>query len=218
MTNNIYMITLFPVISGYMIDVVYLFVLSIIIFIIHNIVVKNISFLAIKDELTGLYTRKILSKIKNLEEYSIIIVDIDYFKKINDNYGHDTGDYVLKLIAQVLENTFRNNRTSNKDYTLRFGGEEFVILIHTPSLIEKELTKTAILQKLNNLLIKVQNMEIFTQDNSPRIVKLTISIGITFNFNKCNNFNKLFKIADEYLYFCKENGRNQIKYGELNDK
>lgn len=161
---------------------------------------KKLEKLAVTDKLTGLFNRhKIDEILENQKEFSnrydntfgIILLDIDYFKKINDTYGHASGDEVLKSFAKILK---ENTRTT--DFVGRWGGEEFLIVIpqaNTESLI-----------KFANILKKtIENYDFL------EIKKVTASFGVTL-YKKSENIDNILLRVDEALYHAKENGRNQV--------
>ncbi|MCP4104390.1 MAG: diguanylate cyclase [Desulfobacteraceae bacterium] len=155
-----------------------------------------------KDYLTGLYNRRYLfesgrklhanAKRGNLE-IAIALIDIDYFKNVNDTYGHDAGDKVLKKISSILRNRFRES-----DIVSRFGGEEFCIM--TTNMDHKH-TKNI----FDNLRAFIENLEIDVGDKK---IKITVSIGICAKLT--DSLDKMIKHADIMLYGAKENGRNRI--------
>ena len=127
------------------------------------------------------------------------MIDIDYFKKVNDSYGHDAGDKVLIKIAEVLKNhNFENSKVS----VCRWGGEEFLILN------EYDCSKDDIIQVFENLRKTVENCNI-EYDNKK--IKITITAGISF-YQKETSLNLILKKADLLLYKGKELGRNQVIY------
>ncbi|SFV59241.1 diguanylate cyclase (GGDEF domain) [hydrothermal vent metagenome] len=156
---------------------------------------------ATHDVLTGLYNRYAINyffgqKIDESKRYnkplSIIFCDIDFFKKVNDTYGHDMGDYVLKGIAKILKNNLRSS-----DISARWGGEEFLIFL--PETPLNEAVKIA--QKLRKLIEE----SLFSS-----IQTVTCSFGVT-ELKKDDNANTLLKRVDKLLYKAKENGRNRIE-------
>lgn len=158
-----------------------------------------------KDFLTGLLTRQALQQIsiKYLEimeltgqPISIIIADIDFFKKINDTYGHLAGDAVLKHFANIIRENLRKS-----DYVFRIGGEEFLILLPNTSL--EEAVKIA-----ENLRRKLEETPLIYDGKE---IKLTTSFGVA-EFKDHNNLNSLIKEADEKLYQAKREGRNRVIY------
>lgn len=153
------------------------------------------------DPLTGLYNRRqfeILTyqglqtaKRYNMP-YSLLMLDIDFFKKINDTYGHDAGDEVLKNLARVLKETVRKS-----DVVARHGGEEFIVFL--PQTAPEEALIAA-----EHIRKAVENMETRTEEHT---IPVTVSIGVS----DCQTFNlnTLIKQADEALYDSKNKGRNR---------
>ncbi|MGO2512078.1 GGDEF domain-containing protein [Marinomonas polaris] len=160
----------------------------------------------IQDPLTGLFNRRGLNLHFSTEldnantanlPLSLILIDIDYFKKINDMYGHDIGDVCLIEIANTLSQAIRKN-----DIIARFGGEEFIIIL--PNTPKNETV--AIAEKLK-VLISNQKFSSFN-------LSLTITQGLT-EYNKNNdNALKMIKRADKALYKGKDKGRNCVEQSE----
>ncbi len=165
--------------------------------------------MAIKDPLTGLYNRTLLKEIvqTKIEEAKrercdllVALIDIDYFKKINDLYGHDVGDSVLKELASMIKKEFRRS-----DPVFRIGGEEFMVVFLTKS-------KERILELLEDLRKRVENNRFDHLDR-----KITISIGVA-QYRQGDSFETLYKKSDIALYRSKEKGRNTITFiGERSD-
>jgi len=170
--------------------------------------------LSITDNLTGCYNRgymtsKLPGEIARERRYgdslSLIFCDIDHFKKINDTYGHQAGDLVLKEFVQCLNNTIR----TGIDWMSRYGGEEFIIVLpQTP------LAGAACLAE--RLRKKVAEHTIVTGENK---ISITSSFGVT-GFNRETLDTKIaaeiiISAADKYLYQAKETGRNKIVSGPL---
>jgi len=161
--------------------------------------------LAITDTLTGLYNRRYffdqashyvkLSK-RHVRDLSLIMLDIDYFKKVNDTYGHIVGDEVLRTLAMILADDRRQT-----DITARYGGEEFVIL-----LLESDLQAAQhVAQKLCK---KVADTSF---DTSCGLLSVTISLGVaTLLFEDSESLETLLDRADQALYAAKEAGRNRV--------
>ena len=152
------------------------------------------------DALTGLYNRIYFSKYINkiLQDHQsqnsksgIIFFDIDHFKKVNDTYGHDVGDYVLKKVATLVKKCTRDS-----DKIVRWGGEEFIIICKIDEI--NSLTKIA-----ENLRLEIQNY------NFKHIDSLTCSFGCTMH-NSDDEISDSIKIADEKLYLAKNSGRNKV--------
>ena len=167
---------------------------------------RRLQRLATEDELTGLANRRLFNLLVKEELVlqqrhgrppSLILLDIDHFKKVNDRYGHLTGDEVLKSLARVLKGAVRNS-----DLVCRWGGEEFAILLRHSSA-----SKAA--EVAENLRQKVAAAT-FTVDGIP--IKLTISLGISeFDYNRENALEEAYQRADHALYRAKNSGRNQVQ-------
>jgi len=156
---------------------------------------------ATHDEKTGLYNNKFfdtmiemeLEKAKRKQEkLSLMIIDIDFFKKINDTYGHVKADELLAQLAKVVQKCVRKS-----DVVARFGGEEFVILLPETNLIKAK--------KLASRLKKAIH-----EDDILRKYKLTVSGGIT-QFKEKDTKTKFMQRADKALYKAKEGGRNKFE-------
>ncbi len=161
------------------------------------------------DKLTNTYNRNYLHEIQDtieLDEFIIAALDIDYFKNVNDTYGHDIGDIVLREVGNVLLHTIR----VEEDFVIRYGGEEFVILIKTKS----EKTDIA-LNVIKRIFQNIKEHKMFI--NSEDYIHITVSIGINTEPAKSKNFLTAFKLADLALYEAKGSGRDTIKiYEEKN--
>ena len=157
------------------------------------------------DSLTTLYNRDAceelvtiyLNRKTRLLYYSFIIIDIDYFKQVNDKFGHHNGDILLKEFSQLLKESFSQN-----DIISRWGGDEFIVFMK--DINENNLD--IINEKLRKLC-QLMNKEIeFNGDTQ----KISISVG-AFISNRINDFNDLYNKADAALYEVKRNGRNGFK-------
>lgn len=157
------------------------------------------------DEMTGLYnkmtTENMMDTILNMSENRqqvMMIIDIDNFKTVNDTSGHQAGDHVIKIIADLISGHFRKT-----DIVGRIGGDEFcVMMVDVPSL-------DIALEKVNEL---IQIMRYKPNLTIPEYV--TLSIGLTTNEKKTTNYKKMFKEADEALYLAKQAGKAQFcQYG-----
>ncbi|MGH4121869.1 MAG: GGDEF domain-containing protein [Clostridium sp.] len=158
------------------------------------------------DSLTGLYNRRyIMEKLelefikykKTKKNFSLIIADIDFFKKINDNHGHDCGDCVLRMISQNLHNIVREH-----DSVCRWGGEEFLIL-----LPETKIEGANMLADRIRKIIGSQPME---YDGTK--VSITMTFGVTVSESH-ETINDMIKKADRALYEGKNSGRNCVIIG-----
>jgi diguanylate cyclase (GGDEF)-like protein len=147
----------------------------------------------------------LLHFIKNLfetftsKETSLLICDVDFFKKYNDFYGHAMGDKALRLVADTL----KGNLHGDTDFLARYGGEEFVIVLNNTSPLEAESVA-------NNLISSIKSLNIAhkTSDISDRI---TISIGShTFVAADLTEYSSLFEQADKALYLAKKLGRDRV--------
>jgi diguanylate cyclase (GGDEF)-like protein len=161
---------------------------------------------SIRDALTGMFNRRYMLETSRREfsraarsgqSVSILSMDIDHFKKFNDNHGHDAGDTVLRAVADCLKASFQN-----EDVVCRFGGEEFVaILPGTP--IE------AAAQRAEEVRAKIEATVVrYVDGNLPRV---TISIGVASFPQSGDNFQAAMKAADEALYSAKDGGRNKVQ-------
>lgn len=162
---------------------------------------KKIEELSIRDKLTGLYNRLKIDEIllDEIEKFhtqsvpfSVILLDLDDFKSVNDTYGHDIGDYVLKEISNVVKSSVRE-----KDFVGRWGGEEFVVVCSQTSLEATKIVAETIRRKIQEKSFK-------------RVGRKTASIGVT-EFNETDTFISVFKRVDEALYKAKHNGKNRVE-------
>jgi len=130
------------------------------------------------------------------EKFSIMMFDIDFFKKVNDTYGHLAGDFILKELASLVKKSLRK-----ADICGRFGGEEFLVLL--PNTNASGALKLAI--KLNKLV--KEHAFVYKEISIP----ITISIGIT-SVSFSDSYHSLIQRCDEALYKAKENGRDRVEY------
>jgi diguanylate cyclase (GGDEF)-like protein len=170
-----------------------------------NKMMEEITYLSNVDPLTELFNRRFFNKqliqeIERAERYdcpfALIFMDIDYFKAINDTYGHEIGDVILKAISALLVNNVRR-----VDIVSRWGGEEFIILC-----INTELDKAILLaEKLRSI---IEKMDFETVEH------MTCSFGVS-SYHKMDDFAALLQRADEALYISKDKGRNRVTVEKL---
>lgn len=158
-----------------------------------------------RDALTGAYSKGALlekgpeaikrSEVLN-EPLSVIVFDIDFFKKINDSHGHPCGDFVLKDLARVVSTKLiRSN-----DFFARYGGEEFVLILSgTPDKVAAEIAE--------RIRTTIQNHE-FKFDG--KIIPVTVSVGLTSKQPADSQWQFIFERADKALYTSKQTGRNKV--------
>jgi len=169
-----------------------------------HITLKNqrdqLKYEAVHDKLTGLYNRyqldnegyrKFKRALRQKSNMSVVMIDIDHFKDVNDNYGHIIGDEVLKSVAKLL----RTNRRV-EDFVVRYGGEEFLMLLEEC--------------KAENAYTIAEHLRKEIQNLNPAGVEVTASFGIAQLKETHVSMDRLLKDADDALYQAKENGRNQV--------
>lgn len=165
---------------------------------------KKLETMAMTDELTGLFNRRNFTQ-KGLDEFqrarrynlplSMMMLDVDKFKSINDTYGHQAGDYVLKNFASLIMNNIRD-----VDICGRLGGEEFgLILPNTDS--DYSLTLAERLRKA---------IEHYPFEINGKAVSITISIGVASFVENSVSFDQMLNNADSAMYWAKNNGRNRV--------
>ena len=168
--------------------------------------------LALYDALTGLYNRgkfdEVLeSELSRTNRYegnlSLLIIDIDFFKKINDTHGHQNGDHALKYIANLILSSIRSS-----DYVARYGGEEFVVIL-------PETDAQSAIELAERIRISIEQKAL--QTTQGKTICLTASIGIASRSSRQVSPKLLIEIADKALYKAKKNGRNQIQYVSHHD-
>lgn len=172
---------------------------------------KNIELerLAYLDTLTGLYNRRkwlelvqeqtqLIRRYSN--EASLILIDLDNFKEVNDRFGHPAGDLVLEKVATILKENLRV-----VDKACRWGGEEFIILL--PQLNSTKAKGVA--EKLRNVL---ENTDFYLEDNK---INIKASFGVTHLDSGPDSFQTAYGRADKALYTAKENGRNRVVGNEF---
>lgn len=180
---------------------------TLIFFIIKTSYYKRKSFI---DSLTNIYNKNYLeyiSELTDLKNYIVAAIDIDFFKKVNDTYGHAIGDIVLRTVAENIKKNLRE-----EDILIRYGGEEFVILVRK----ERKNKIEIILNVFERLRENIENLKIFITEKD--YIKVTISIGVFLNTDKEKSLYAAIKKADIALYKSKSKGRNRIEiYDEEKD-
>ncbi len=171
---------------------------------------------AFHDTLTGVLTRRAMEhEILRLSgKYAIAMVDIDHFKRVNDNYGHQVGDDVLRMVASMIQKNISGGKA------FRYGGEEFAIIF-------PRKTTADVAEILDRLRISIENRPLIIRGadrpkKKPRIknvyksgagsVRVTVSIGIADKGYKAQTAAEVIEAADKALYKAKRNGRNCIVY------
>ncbi len=156
------------------------------------------------DIITGLFNRRAYYEISEMEYQrlirhkrilSVMMFDIDHFKHINDNYGHSTGDKVLKSVGSIVKNLIREH-----DYAFRMGGDEFLVLLPETNDEQASILAERIRKAIEN----------YTLEENPKLV-ITASFGIAQYTQKDTCIEKLTRRADEALYQAKKAGRNRIE-------
>ena len=157
-----------------------------------------------RDALTGIYSKGALLErgpeaIKRSEvlsePLSVMVFDIDHFKKINDTYGHPCGDYVLKDLCKAVNKLIRSN-----DFFARYGGEEFVLILSgTPNKIAGEIAERV------RLTIQTHDFEF-----EGKKIPVTVSVGITSKHGTDSDWASIFDRADKALFVSKQSGRNRV--------
>ncbi|RUM45579.1 MAG: GGDEF domain-containing protein [Hydrogenimonas sp.] len=159
---------------------------------------------SLRDGLTGLYNRKFLEEFidkvnkqaeRHAASYTIMMLDIDYFKQVNDKYGHDVGDKFIKLLAQTIISNIRAS-----DIAARYGGEEFLLLLHESTPEGAQRVAEKIRQSFAQKTVYVHGKQI----------RKTVSIGVSFFPQHAKALREAIKYADVALYKAKEDGRNRV--------
>ena len=165
---------------------------------------------SIRDLLTGLFNRRYMQESFERELHraarsktpavSFIMIDTDYFKKINDTFGHDAGDMVLRELADIVTRTSRK-----EDIACRFGGEEFVLCL--PGASQEIASRRA-----KEIRAAVKNINLRYEGRN--LGAISVSIGISVYPDLGETPVELMKTADQALYMAKENGRDRIVVAE----
>ncbi len=168
---------------------------------------EKLSSIVISDELTGLYNRNYIRQRLQEELYrsrrfnhplSLLMIDLDGFKAINDKYGHMNGDSVLKSFANMIKQEIRPS-----DIAARYGGEEFLIIMPETSNQDAFIAAERLRQKLSLYRFKIDS-------HKDKTIQFTISIGICSFPQYGQNPSELISLADVALYQAKQKGKNKI--------
>lgn len=163
---------------------------------------KRVAIDANTDALTGIHNRRAfnqkLSELLSNKQHkmSIIMIDIDHFKRLNDSHGHLTGDKVLKFVASLIAKNIRG-----QDFLARFGGEEFVIIL-------PETTLESALCVANNIRSYLAKQKLYDSSNDEQLGRLTLSMGVASRHYN-DSAEKMIARADNCLYMAKSQGRNK---------
>lgn len=167
--------------------------------------VSEISQVAARDNLTGAYSRlefenqlsRLQSRyVRSADAFCVMLIDIDNFKLINDNYGHLVGDEVLRRFARIVFASIRA-----EDYFARYGGDEFCILLPSTRLDEAMMLANRLRQTYANTPHMINN----------EVIQSTISIGVTEASSLSDDYNEVIAWADKALYQAKDGGRNRVQ-------
>ena len=166
----------------------------------------------ITDPLTGLFNLRHFRSVLDIEiertlrtgvPTALMMIDLDHFKQVNDRWGHEVGNQVLKLTAQLI-----GQATRQLDIQCRYGGEEFVVILPSTNL----LLARQVAERLRKLIAGAE----IKMDAG--ILRITASLGISVRLSRHSGpADKLIKEADESLYQAKENGRNQVCFKSAED-
>jgi diguanylate cyclase (GGDEF)-like protein/PAS domain S-box-containing protein len=168
--------------------------------------IEELERLALLDQLTDVGNRRYAemrldARLRQLERYgwpfSVLFLDIDLFKQINDQYGHDVGDRVLKVVARSTRGSLRSF-----DMVSRWGGEEFVVMVEN---VDDRQTRS-VAQKVRAMI------EQSSLDNGNEIVRVTVSVGATAA-RPDDSIDTLVNRADKLMYLSKKDGRNRVTFG-----
>ena len=165
---------------------------------------KQLKVQATTDSLTGLANRRKITRVLeesldelnngNKDDFNIIMLDIDFFKKVNDNYGHPMGDVVIKEVSNYI-----HNKVDKEGIVGRFGGEEFLSILYNND-------KISVFRIADQIRKDIEEKKIHFESNS---INVTVSMGIASS-QESQGFQGILDIADKRLYKAKENGRNQV--------
>jgi diguanylate cyclase (GGDEF)-like protein len=164
---------------------------------------------ALTDELTGAYNRRhFVRQLEQMAEratlwsgtFSVVLIDIDQFKRINDTYGHKAGDDALRVVSRICRENLRK-----LDVFARYGGEEFAFLLYDTD-IDQAVAITARIQ---------QQLDVTPVEHAAASFTLTFSAGIAGWRGTASDADGLLQAADQALYAAKRGGRNQVRVADL---
>jgi diguanylate cyclase (GGDEF)-like protein len=166
--------------------------------------IEDLEFLASRDTMTGIYNRRKFFDLTNLlfkesnENFFLATIDIDYFKRVNDNFGHDAGDYVIKRITEIISDLLPQN-----SIFARMGGEEFTVVLTQENDPEKAILF------FESVREKISKENLIYNGNS---INSTVSIGLVHKNKDSDEIDEIIKKSDIALYEAKRTGRNKVVY------
>jgi diguanylate cyclase len=164
------------------------------------------------DGLTGLANRKAFDSefdrlfqdaTRSKASFTLLMLDIDHFKAFNDNFGHQVGDQVLRLVARTLKDSIKG-----KDFAARYGGEEFSIILPDTDLAGAIIVGNALRKA-------VASKDVINRSTGKTLGRITMSVGVA-QFDGDRTPEDLIERADSALYIAKHNGRNQVAAAPAN--
>jgi diguanylate cyclase (GGDEF)-like protein len=184
------------------------FLITLIVLFVANLTIskyqRRLEIMATKDKLTGIDNRHafdpafqqvLKTATRNKQALSVVLIDIDHFKKVNDNYGHSVGDKVLIIVAKLLKNNLRES-----DLLCRWGGEEFMMLLPKCPLADANLLAEKIRLQIENEIMDIDGEHI----------SITASFGVC-EYDQNKSQQELFELVDNALYHAKDLGRNRVE-------
>ncbi|SET45370.1 diguanylate cyclase (GGDEF) domain-containing protein [Natronincola peptidivorans] len=170
---------------------------------------QEIEKLSMKDSLSNIYNRRYFDKVfpekfnlakRSKTIISLLVIDIDRFKEINDLYGHLVGDEIIKVVGQTIDMSLYRAI----DFVVRYGGDEFVVFLH-------DTTEEGALLASNRILSAIRAIKL-NSNNEKDDIKITLSIGgVVAIPSKETSVSELFKLADDAMYEAKKQGKNRVK-------
>lgn len=163
----------------------------------------------VTDPLTGVFNRRYLDRrleeevaraVRHRVPMTILVLDIDHFKAVNDEHGHPCGDVVLENVARAAASTLRSS-----DIVARYGGEEFIVIAPQTDLEDGILLADRVLKSVASNPVAIKG-----NDGLPQRIKVTVSMGVACLDSECGTSDQLLRAADEALYRAKRWGRNRV--------